>query len=183
MTAELLNRDLLPSNTCFGCGPENPHGLRIAITRDGSRTDRLVGTLDPAPHMVGFPGITHGGAIYAALDCIAAWVPMVLRPEGRAIWILRSANITYRRPAPIGQRIGLSGVIAHEGTAKQPMTVHAEARDPNGVLLAEADFKVVPLSASRFKEVSGVQEIPENWLRLMGESIAEGPDSSPTSQR
>ena len=169
MTGEVVNRALLPGSLCFGCGADNPRGLHVAIMRDGERPDRLLGTIDPSPEMVGFPGITHGGVIYTALDCLAAWVPTVLRPEARAIWILRSASIKYRRAAPAGRPISLAGTIAQEGKPGEPIVVHTEARGEAGELLAEADFKVVPLTPERFKEVAGLAEIPENWRRLLGE--------------
>ncbi len=52
----------LRGNPCFGCGQENPHGLRISVYKDPAFPDRLFGTLDPSPHLSGFPGIFHGGA-------------------------------------------------------------------------------------------------------------------------
>lgn len=164
---EILNRDLLPGNPCFGCGVDNPGGLHLEIVRDEGRTDRLLATLQPSTEMVGFPGITHGGVIYTAMDCLAAWVPTVLRPEARSIWILRSASIRYRRPALAGRRLALSGAIASEGSPREPMVVHTEARDDAGTLLAEADFQVVPLPPERFAGVAGLPEVPENWRRLL----------------
>jgi hypothetical protein len=99
MNAEMLNQALLPHNVCFGCGHENPDGLHIEIYRDADHPDRLKGIFRPDSHMAGFPGITHGGVIYTALDCLAAWVPAVLRRAAKAIWILRSASMTYHKPA------------------------------------------------------------------------------------
>ena len=104
----IVNHELVAGNTCFGCGPDNPNGRSVRIRRDGDRSDGLVGTFMPQPFMSGFPGITHGGAIYTALDCIAAWTPTALRPEVKAIWILRSASIRYHKAARAGQEIGLT---------------------------------------------------------------------------
>jgi acyl-coenzyme A thioesterase PaaI-like protein len=146
MSDQTLNHTLLPGNTCFGCGPFNRNGLQISVGRDPDDSNRLRALFHSQPHMVGFPGITHGGAIFTALDCLAAWVPSVLRPEIRALWILRSASITFHRPAPAGQPIHLVGSIADDGGPDAPMLVHTEAHDQNNQLLAAADYKVIPVS-------------------------------------
>lgn len=69
---QILNRDLLPNNQCFGCGLENPAGLRIEVIRDPGSAVTLRAHFLPSPGVAGFPGITHGGAIYTALDCLSA---------------------------------------------------------------------------------------------------------------
>lgn len=167
MAIEVVNRDLLPRNVCFGCGHDNPDGLRIELSRDAENRERLVGRFDPPDHMIGFPGITHGGAIYTALDCMAAWAPTVLRSSTRALWILRSATMKYLRPAVQGRPLSLAAWIVQEGETWEAVTVGAEARDSDGTLLAEGRFKVIPLSPERFKEVSGLDRLPDNWKELL----------------
>jgi len=41
-------------------------------------------------------------------------------------------------------------------------------------LLADGKFKVIPLSTEKFKKVTGVEEIPENWKIFIGEKGAFG---------
>jgi acyl-CoA thioesterase FadM len=164
--AGLLNVDLLPANTCFGCGHDNPRGLRIEIRRDPDSADRLLGLLHTDEYFAGFPGITHGGALYTALDCLAAWVPKVLRPEAKAIWILRSASVTYHRPAPAGRPVLLSGAIASEAGPAAPMEVRCQGSAESGTVLVEAAFKVVPLSPEKFVSISGIDALPPNWAAL-----------------
>ncbi|MCG6963728.1 MAG: hypothetical protein LJE95_10715 [Acidobacteria bacterium] len=163
MTEDLLNISLLPENVCFGCGHENHHGLRIEITHHPSKAETLQGRFEPADYMVGFPGITHGGAIYTAMDCMAAWTPRVFRAETTAIWILRSANVKYLRPAYQGRPLTLEAWIASESDRWEPVTVGTRAFDADGSLLVQGSFKVVPLSAERFKEVAGIDELPPSW--------------------
>jgi len=167
MSTQQLNHQLLPDNTCYGCGSHNPRGLQITVSRDPDNADRLIGTFSPRPEMVGFPGITHGGAIFTALDCLAAWVPSVLRPHVRALWLLRSATITFHRPARSTQSIHFAGTVASDGGPESPMIVHTEAHDPQGALLAAADFKVVPVSKERFLQITGLTEIPSNWSAFL----------------
>ena len=166
---KLLNKEMLPDNDCFGCGHHNPHGLQIEIRRDDEDRDCLKGEFHPPEHMIGFPGITHGGSIYAALDCMAAWVPMALRRRTKAIWILRSAQMTYHRPAHQGQPLFLFARIEAEGRAWDPMVVHAHAEDQNGKLLSEGKFKVIPLPPEKFLKVAGMDELPENYRKLLSD--------------
>ena len=173
MTTEILNRDLLPDNVCFGCGHDNTDGLHIEVRRDPERDDRLAGILRPGEHMIGFPGITHGGVLYTAMDCMAAWTAVVLRRDTPAFWILRSAAVTYHRPARQGDDVALAGWIETEDGEWDPIVVRTEARDPEGSLLTDGTFKVVPLTAERFKKVSGVDEIPANWAAFVGSGRGE----------
>ncbi len=164
---KVLNEVLLEDNDCLGCGFLNPHGLHIEITRDPENAQRLIGTFNPKAHMTGFPGITHGGAIYTALDCLASWVPTILFSETKAAWVLRSSQMRYLRPAPPGETMMLSAHIKGPIEPWKAVMVQAEARNKSGLLLSEGRFKMVPLTADRFKTVAGLKEIPENWRRLL----------------
>jgi acyl-coenzyme A thioesterase PaaI-like protein len=167
MKKEIVNQELLPHNVCFGCGIENPHGLHIEVSHDEKAANRLIGVFRPPSHMIGFPGITHGGVLYTALDCLACWVPTALRRGTKAAWILRSASMTYHKPAKEKEEIHLMGMIEQEGQEWEPMVVHAEARNAQGALLAEGKFKVIPLSAEKFKKVADIEKLPENWTGLL----------------
>jgi len=166
----IVNRDLLPGNVCYGCGHDNPNGLKIEIRRDTEDEERLVASFEPPDYMIGFPGITHGGALYTAMDCLAAWTPMVLRRATKAIWMLRSASIKYLRPAQQGKSLMLSATIQAEGEQWEPIVVQTEARDHHDNLLATGRFKVVPLSPRKFKKVAGLSSLPSNWSKFLGES-------------
>jgi acyl-coenzyme A thioesterase PaaI-like protein len=158
-----LNRDLLPHNTCFGCGLENPAGLQIAVSRDPARPDVLRATLLPRDSMSGFPNITHGGVIYTALDCLSTWVATLLGPNRYAGWILRSATTTYHKPAPVGQPLRLEGFVKHQAGAWDPVVIRTEARRQDGELCVEAEFKVVPLSPEKLAGLAGLPGLPANW--------------------
>ena len=164
---QTLQKLELAGNVCFGCGQENPDGLNISVYRDQKDSKRILGEFHAQDNMIGFPGITHGGAIYTALDCMATWSGMVLRGT-RALWVLRSAQMKYHRPAMQSEPISLSAVIQSEGSEWDAIEVLAEARDPNDRLLAEGIFKVIPVPPEKFKAMVGIDELPEgwaNWLR------------------
>jgi len=163
----ILNRDLLPRNTCFGCGLDNPSGLRIVVSADPAREGVLRAKFMPLESMTGFPGITHGGVIYTALDCLSTWVATLLGPNRGAGWILRSATTTYRNPAPAGQPLILEGSIKHQAGAWEPVVVRTEARRQDGEVCVEAEFKVVPLSPEKLSGIAGLRELPANWRAFL----------------
>ncbi len=169
MSIEYINRSWLEENDCFGCGHLNDHGLKITVFRDTDDKTRLLGQLEAKPYMTGFPGMMHGGVLYTALDCLASWTPTVLRAEMKAAWVLQSSNIRYLRPALQVGTIDLSAMIRTEGAVGQALVVQAEARDESGALLVRGCFKMLPLSADRFKKVAGLQDIPESLRHLLGE--------------
>ncbi len=169
MNTKAINTLVLPGNDCFGCGHDNPSGLKISVFRDPENTERLIGTFRTTPQMNGFPNITHGGAIYTALDCLASWTPTLLRPVIKAAWVLRSSEMRYLLPAHTGMQLSLSAWIAEETKPWKPLLVQAEARDAKGKLLTEGRFKMVPLSPEKLRKVAGIDRLPENWQRLLNE--------------
>ena len=155
----------MPGNTCFGCGEANDHGLQVAVYREaGAR--RLRGEFRPRPEIAGIPGITHGGAVYTAMDCMATWSGMALK-ETKALWVLRSAQTTYHRPAREGDPITLTASIDEEGGDWDAMQVRIEAHNSDGALLVEGRFKVIPLAPDRFKELLGLDELPAGWTEWL----------------
>ena len=153
---------VLPSNACFGCGEANSHGLQVSIYRDPDAPNRLLGEFRPGPDLIGLPGVTHGGAIYTAMDCMATWSGMVLK-QTKAMWVLRSAATTYHRPAVEGAPISLSASLEREGDDWEAIEVRVEARNAEGQLLAEGLFKVIPLPPEKFKDLARMDEFPAGW--------------------
>jgi hypothetical protein len=197
----MLNRDLLSDNTCFGCGLENPAGLQIEVFREPGADGTLQARFIPARKMAGFPGITHGSAVFTALDCLSTWVATLLGPNRRAAWVLRSAITVYHQPAPTGEPLTLVGWIKEQSGSWDPLTVCAEARRADtctcasaqrkcrcGTLCVEGEFKVVPLSAGRLTEIAGIDRLPENWRALLpgapnNGSLRERTRSAPVKMR
>jgi acyl-CoA thioesterase FadM len=81
----------------------------------------------------------------------------------------------YHRPALQGSPISLSATIEEEDEEWKAIEVRAEARDPGGNLLAEGNFKVIPVSPEKFKAITGIDELPENWARWLGDNNAVEP--------
>lgn len=172
MSQRILNRDLLPGNECFGCGHENSHGLHIEVVEGGPRPESLTARFRPPSHSGGFPGITHGGALFTAMDCLATWVVAVFGPRDDRYWLLGSSDVTYRRPAPVGEHLRLAGwLVGEDGPGDgDALDVHVEIESPVEELVAEGEFHEVGVSPEKFRHLSGVTEVPEAWRGLF-----EGP--------
>ncbi|MDB4994785.1 MAG: thioesterase superfamily protein [Myxococcaceae bacterium] len=108
--------------TCFGCSPTHPTGLRMGFTREG---DVIVTELVPGEGHQGPPGIMHGGLVTTLADELAAWVIIgvlgkfgftaaieckILKPlrvgipvQGRA-WIIRPGTRVVRVAVVLSQK-------------------------------------------------------------------------------
>ncbi|HEX4251362.1 MAG TPA: PaaI family thioesterase [Pseudonocardia sp.] len=87
----------LPAHSvdCYGCGPDNPAGLRMQVWREG---DEVYSDVVFQPHHVGAPGIAHGGAVAAACDDLFGFMLYVVREPG----VTRSLTMEYRVPTALG---------------------------------------------------------------------------------
>jgi len=165
MTAA-LNEELLKGNTCFGCGPNNPDGLRIRIFRDPASMSRLLGTYRPRQTQTGFPQIVHGGLQFTALDCMAGWAVLILRQPGKMMPLTKSATTRYLKPACLGADLALSAEVIREGTSsREPLLIRCDIRDAAGVVLTEIDFEYILLPQERFMKAVGLDAMPDSYRR------------------
>lgn len=89
-------RQTLPPHSprCFGCGTENPYGLRLEAWREG---DEIHGEVTFGAHHVGAPAFAHGGAVAAAIDdCLGFLLFVVGEPA-----VTAKLEVDYRRPVTI----------------------------------------------------------------------------------
>lgn len=61
----------LPHYNCYGCSPDNPHGLHMEFYEDG---DDIVSVWHPTYDSQGWIDVLHGGIQAALSDEIASWV-------------------------------------------------------------------------------------------------------------
>jgi acyl-coenzyme A thioesterase PaaI-like protein len=99
---------------CFGCGPDNEHGLQIKSYWEG---DEAICTWRPEAHHCG--GSTqnlNGGIIACLMDChsLNLAIAHAYKNEGRAIgtapriaYVTGSIHVSYQRPTPLDQAVSL----------------------------------------------------------------------------
>lgn len=165
MPDEILNRTWLPHNACFGCGHENEHGLRIEVRLDDG-DERLTGTFVPPGHASGFPGLTHGGALFSAMDCLATWVMVVFGPRIGRYWLLGSASVDFRKASRIGEPVTLQGRLVSAEPEAGRALVRTEGWDAGGRLLVEAEYTEVAVPPEQFRHIARIPEIPAEWRAL-----------------
>lgn len=125
------------ANKCFVCGPDNPIGLHLSFRlEDGA----CVSEFTPGENHQGYPGVIHGGMLYAVLDDVMAnWLYL----RGARAYTAK-CEIRYRRPAREGEKLELVGrqtarkrrLVEMEGIAKR-------ASDGEVVAIATATFVVI----------------------------------------
>ena len=105
-----LQQRFSPESTCFGCGPANELGLRLASFEAGADVPGtlpggLVADWQPLPHHAAFDGILNGGIIGTLLDCHSNWAAAMhlMRADGSAGppgCVTAEMTVRFRRPTP-----------------------------------------------------------------------------------
>ncbi|MDR3213774.1 MAG: PaaI family thioesterase [Azoarcus sp.] len=133
-----------PDGICYGCGPENPHGIHIKSywTEDGRR---VVATVAPERKYTSWPGLVYGGFLAMLVDCHSNWTAMAhhCRAEGREAdslprisCVTGQLSVRYLKPTPMGVPLELSAWV--EGELARKTRVICEIR-ANGELTAVGD--------------------------------------------
>jgi uncharacterized protein (TIGR00369 family) len=115
---------------CFGCGPDNPRGLRLEFLRDG---DAVVSHTSLGLDYAGYRHFVHGGVIAAILDEAMGWALLQIR--GR-YGVTRSLRVDYRRPVRVAVPLTVRASI--DAFGEDAAEISAMIRDQRGRLLASA---------------------------------------------
>ena len=146
-----MQRDAAEYPYCFGCGEENPVGLRLKHRTEGQY---LVTEFTPTDEHQGWPGVVHGGVIEALLYEVMENHPFV-RGE---VAMMRSMSTRFRRPARTGDRIvARSWMTARDGSE---IEVAAELKADGGHVLTQGSATMVVLSDAQRSRL-GIAQPPE----------------------
>jgi uncharacterized protein (TIGR00369 family) len=88
----------LQKNYCFGCGKNNPEGMRLNFTYDEER-DCFVCRFRLSKRYTGPPGHVHGGVIATILDEAMGKVNKLRR----VVALTKQITVDYLRPVPLNQ--------------------------------------------------------------------------------
>ncbi|MFN8033097.1 MAG: PaaI family thioesterase [Mycobacterium sp.] len=123
MDAISVQDRLIPTTTCFGCGPANPRGLRL---QSYVGEECLTATFLPWPEHDNGLGFLNGGIIATLLDCHSAaavlneaslqgWEP----PPGAPIpFVTAGIDVRYLRPSPLDSPVDLRAVVTESSEAE-----------------------------------------------------------------
>lgn len=118
---------------CFGCGKENPIGLKLEFTE---KEDQYSTTFIPGREHQGYDGIMHGGLVSTLLDeVMAGYIHM----QGLNAVTAR-LEVRFRQPTPIGQQLTATAkVVSQRGKIYE---VRGEITLPDGTVTAEGKATV-----------------------------------------
>lgn len=125
---------------CFGCGSENPIGLRL---RFSSGSDGVSARFVPTPDHQGFDGVVHGGIICTVLDEAMAWAT-----AAAGLWAMTGEMRTrFRKPLRAGDETIVRGSI----TSQRGRVIYtaAELRLNDGVVVATATGTFLRVNAEQ----------------------------------
>ncbi len=98
-----LNTDL-NEGFCFGCGVNNPIGLKLKFVKDG---DGIRTEYKPDKMMQGWPGLLHGGIVATLLDEVMSNVAYA---TGKTC-LTAEMNLRQRKPIDINETLVISAWI------------------------------------------------------------------------
>lgn len=128
-------------NFCFGCGGDNPQGMRLRFFPN--KEDGFASTFRLGKRYTGPPGHCHGGIIATILDEAMS----KLNKKRDIIAATARMTVDYLRPVPLSKRLH---VQAHEVSKRgRRLTRVAEIADEKGTVLARARGVFVMIDPQR----------------------------------
>jgi uncharacterized protein (TIGR00369 family) len=149
------------SRTCFCCGRDNDHSLKMVWVND-TGAGKVRCTITVPEHYNGYPGIVHGGVLAAMLDETSGRAVMLDGDYDNFMVTLRM-EITYRRPTPTMTPLEVTGWLIRKGANRAH--VAGEIRLPDGTVTAECTAIVVkpPKEISdRWEPEKAYWKVPED---------------------
>jgi acyl-coenzyme A thioesterase PaaI-like protein len=116
--------------TCFGCGEQNPNGLRMHFEpRDGESVCEFA----VPQRYQSWQGIVHGGVVALMLDEAVGWAAWHAgRPS-----VTGKLEVRLRQPLKVGERIRVAGRIERTRRNLTYTTAYVD-RLSDGVRVADA---------------------------------------------
>jgi uncharacterized protein (TIGR00369 family) len=119
----------IPSNHCFGCGKDNPHGMKLKFNYD-ERGGKFRARIRLNKRFAGPPGHAHGGIIATILD---EAMSKLNKPNGITA-VTSEMTVSYLRPVPLNRPLQ---VESHETSVDGRRRLRsAEISDASGNTLA-----------------------------------------------
>jgi uncharacterized protein (TIGR00369 family) len=145
-----------PDQQCFGCGPNNQHGMQLRFRVEG---EEVVTTFEARPGWEGAPGIVHGGLQATLADELGAWTLVGLKHQ---FGFTTKLDLRYYRPARADQPIEGRGSILKD--SEQLTTVKVTLRQDGKRVLSGRITYSRPTIAMAEKILN--MPLPESWRHL-----------------
>ena len=132
-------------NVCFGCSPDNPHGLRMTFyTND----EALYSWVSPPDYLCGWKNIIHGGIQATLLDEVMGWAAICLT---RRIPLTKETTLKFRKPVLLdkGELLVESRVFQYPGEREVIMQGAIYQGDSEPCVTAQGTFGLFTVEALR----------------------------------
>ena len=116
------------SGYCFGCGKDNPIGLKLEFTWDG---EVARAKFIPGKFYQGWEGLVHGGILYTLLDEAMGYLVYYLGLN----CVTAESNTRFRKTALVNEPILISATITKR--TKRLVETKATLTSPDGSVVAE----------------------------------------------
>ena len=145
---ELENSD---DNLCFGCGPENPMGLRLKFFTDG---DRVTTECIPTKWWSGQPGVVNPGIVYAVLVDLIIWTASAILHR-----VPLMPKTIDMKLGDLGTSLPISGtgrIVKREGPMAQ---IRAELQQ-DGMVRAWLELETKSVTRAEYQKTRPLVEMP-----------------------
>lgn len=116
-------------NPCFGCGNDNPFGLKLTFQGDPQAGTAWT-EFEPPTFLSGSAGIMHGGFISLLLDEVSSKVLSMLDKRG----LTRTLEVSFEKIVPLGKQIRLEARLLEQDGRKH--IIEAKLLNSEGEILA-----------------------------------------------
>ena len=136
MTLNLEKDDL-----CFGCGQENPYGLKLRVVKDGKK--QVKAEMIAKERYRGWSKYLHGGILSLVFDELLGWMSRYMGYDAMTARL----GVRYRKPVPLGAKLTFSGVLERE--TKGILDIKTVAYLEDGSVAAEGEGRMMIIQARK----------------------------------
>lgn len=129
---------------CFGCGSDNPIGLKLIYRIEG---ENVVTDFVPQEDHQGWPGITHGGIITSLLYEVMENYPY----QNGIVAMMRGMETRFRKPISTGQKITAKSWLVKE--SGRMLKIGGSLTDDDDVLLAQGEADLLVLREDQIERL------------------------------
>jgi acyl-coenzyme A thioesterase PaaI-like protein len=103
------------NQTCFGCGAQNPHGLKMTFSTDG---ERVYSFLQVPSTLTGWDKTVHGGVLSTILDEIMGWSVIYLLKK---IGMTKTITVEFKKAVSVGEPLTIVGGIKEKQSERSAL--------------------------------------------------------------
>jgi uncharacterized protein (TIGR00369 family) len=134
------------TRSCFVCGENNPHGLRLRSHVENGLV-WLEYTTREADR--GYRHIVHGGILTTLLDEVMTWAAIL---AVRRVCVAAEITSRLKQPVKVGDRLRVEGWAAKPG--KRLILTEGRITDEKGSVSLTAEGKYMPMPADQIELTS-----------------------------